>query len=155
MQYCVWTIRDQRYATAAKWIVEVASLVQPRPLDHAPPWIRGLMNYRGDLVPLVDGAILLGQDAIAPRRTARIVVLDCPAESGKSPRLGLLVEHVVGVEALDFSEPAAHPGLELADANYLGPLLSTPAGTTQLVELEHLLTPAHRELLFGRREKIS
>lgn len=82
-------------------------LAVPPQLTRVPgarPWIRGLTNVRGQLLPIIDLRQYLGSGATPPARNARIVVAnhrDIPA--------GLLVDEVLGfrrfVDAEFTSEP--------------------------------------------------
>ncbi|MGD9843404.1 MAG: chemotaxis protein CheW [Steroidobacteraceae bacterium] len=70
----------------------------------ARPWIRGLANVRGQLLPVVDLRAFLGGGAAPIGRNARILVVnnrDVPA--------GLLVDEVLGFRRFNDSEFTAQP----------------------------------------------
>ncbi|MHC5004237.1 MAG: chemotaxis protein CheW [Planctomycetota bacterium] len=143
MQVVVWTARGQRFAIDTRVVVEVVPAVDARAIPHAPAWIRGLMDYRGELLPLLDVRSLLGDGDAELRRACRIIIVRLEAH-----RIGLLVESVESVERGEVE--AAHPGLAVADAPYLGPVLRTDAGMVQLIDPERLLADEHRAILFQR-----
>lgn len=144
MHVVVFSCRGQQYAIASAAIVEVVPLVEARPITGSPVWLRGLVDYRGDLVPLLDAARLLDSDAeVNYRQSSRIVVLQVNAEGTEGRgRVGLLVEHVVGTETLDFDREAAGPGFGLSQVEFLGPVARTPGGTVQLIVPARLPTTA-------------
>ena len=153
MHVVVWTAGDVRYAIETACIVEVVPVVDVRAIPHCPPWVCGLMNYRGALTPLVDVRRLIDDHATEPRRATRIIVTELGGELGAElvgDRLALLVESLESVEHCDFADADAHPGLTLPDARYLGPVAPTTNGTLQLVDVHRLLDDEHRALLFDR-----
>jgi chemotaxis-related protein WspB len=55
--------------------VEVVPAVEWRPLPHAQDCVKGVINYRATLVPLLDFALLLGQTPRPLQRSARILIV--------------------------------------------------------------------------------
>jgi purine-binding chemotaxis protein CheW len=99
----VFRAGGERFALPLEAVREVV-LPQP-PFARVPrsgPAVRGAMNLRGRVVPVVDLAALLGL-AAPPlgERDGQVLVLD-----GERPGLGLLVGLVLGVEALAPGRPA-------------------------------------------------
>lgn len=149
MHVVVWTAGDVRYAIETACIVEVVPVVDVRAIPHCPPWVCGVMNYRGALTPLVDLRRLIDDHATERRRGTRIIVTELGADLA-GERLALLAESLEYVEHCDFADAEAHPGLTLPDARYLGPIALTTDGALQLVEVHRLLGEEHRALLFDR-----
>lgn len=87
-------------AVDLRWVREVCPLVRLRPLPAGPPWLRGLFDYHGQLLPAVDASVLLGGPEIGQSIGARILLLHGPSGSGVDTPLatfGLLVDGVDGV----------------------------------------------------------
>jgi chemotaxis signal transduction protein len=136
MHVVVWAAAGQHYAVDVGPIVEIIPLVEARPIPQTDPWIRGLINYRGRLIPLLDMASLLGNSPCPPRMACRILVVR--ARPPEETLVGLAIEQLIGVEPLDFTAAAAHPGLSAAKADYLGPVAWTEQTAVQLVYPERL-----------------
>ena len=136
MQVVVWAATGGHYAVEMERVVEIIPLVNARPVPQTAPSLRGLINYRGQLIPLLDMALLLGGAAFPARMACRILVTRVrpPDET----LLGLAVEQLIGIERLDFSAAAAHPGLPTAKADYLGPVTWAEKTAVQLVYPERL-----------------
>jgi chemotaxis-related protein WspB len=154
MQSIIWSVGSERYAIATEHVVEVVPCVSPRPLAHAMPWVKGLMNYRGRLIPLIDGTALLGQESVETRMHSRVLVLRLCENAQDGESVGLLVEQVIGVDNIDFDDDAAHPGLRLPDAEYLGPIASTKGGMVQLVAPDRMLSAEQMAVLFDRGSEL-
>lgn len=107
----------EHYALPVKDILEVAELGELTPLPGAARVFLGLRNLRGEVLPIVDLAALLGVTAGGDPK--RIVV----AQSG-TLRAGLAVESVVGVGDLQEpdtpTESAGLKGAKLVDGTLVG-----------------------------------
>lgn len=68
----------ERHAAELRWIREVATLGHITVIPGAPPGLAGAVNLRGNLVPVLDPAVLLGLAGAAPVRQgdAALVVED-------------------------------------------------------------------------------
>jgi purine-binding chemotaxis protein CheW len=71
---------EDTYALPVDAAREVVSDPRPVPLPGAPGCVRGLINVRGEIVPLLDLGILLGASPAASAGYA--VVVDAPAGRG-------------------------------------------------------------------------
>jgi purine-binding chemotaxis protein CheW len=58
-------VGEESYAVDAEHVVEVASDPSPTRVPGAPPTVVGVVNVRGEVVPLFDTAALLALDASA------------------------------------------------------------------------------------------
>ena len=152
MHVVIWTAGDDRYAIASDRIAEVVPVVQIRSLPRCPAWLCGLMDYRGALAPVVDMTLLVADRPSARHRAARILVVRLRGEL-EGEMLGLLVETLESVEDCAFEGDHTHRGVKAPDAPYLSAVGMAAGGMVQLVEVEALLGPEHRALLFDRAEK--
>ena len=76
MQALLLPVGDDLYALPVEWVREVVAAPLVTPLVTAPPVVLGLFNLRGEIVPLLDTAALLGIGNVG--RVAFAVVLRCP-----------------------------------------------------------------------------
>ena len=145
MKVLVFHIGADRYGLPLAGVSRVLPAVALKQLPLAPAYVAGLMDLHGEPVPVIDLSRLAG---LAPAQLwfdTRIILVDYPLGGGAGARLGLLAEHVTGIEQLD---PAAlrQPGID--SAPFLGQVAGSAAGMLQLVRLEQLLTGEVRALLF-------
>jgi chemotaxis-related protein WspB len=106
------------------------------------------MDLHGEPVPVIDLSRLAGLAPGQPWFDTRIILVDYPLGDGTTAGLGLLAEHVTGIEQLDAAALRA-PGID--SAAFLGQVAGGQAGMLQLVRLEQLLTPQVRAMLFANR----
>jgi purine-binding chemotaxis protein CheW len=121
------------------------------PLPGAPNFLRGAVNYRGAVVPLIDQPARFG---LAPDRVpdgaGRIMVLKMPARAGGNLTAGLAVDGVSAVRAMSPRDIAAVPPLAVGRPGLFTGLL--PSGGEQpvlLVDPGVLLDDAERDALAG------
>jgi purine-binding chemotaxis protein CheW len=81
-QFVVCGLAGQEYAIPAENVREVFRFAAVLPLPDSPPWVLGVIDVRGRVVPVVDGRRRLG----LPERTdwlrAVIVLIEHGQESG-------------------------------------------------------------------------
>ncbi len=105
MRTFVFTANGTRYALEAAWIQAVHPLVRARPIPGAPPWLAGVIDVHGELVPLVDAALLFtGQATVQRTLGARTLLIDTGiGPDAARARFALAVDRVLDVVALDAS----------------------------------------------------
>ena len=148
MKVLVFTIGADRYGLALGAIARVLPAARLRQLPLAPSCVAGLMDLHGEPVPVIDLSRLAGVTPKAVWFDTRIILVDYRHGDGVRP-LGLMAEHVLGVETID-GGALADSGV--AAAPFLGQVAATGAGMLQLVELDQLLAPEVRALLFSSCE---
>lgn len=73
VQAVLLPVGDDLYAVPIAWIKEVVVAPNLTPLVTAAPLILGLFNMRGQIVPLLDTAALLGLGSAAPAAFALVL----------------------------------------------------------------------------------
>ena len=147
MLFLLFQIRDERYCLEASRVIEVAPMVQAKPVPLAPPYVAGLINYRGAAVPVIDLATLLYGSPCRPLLSTRIILVDYESGDGSRHALGLLAEHVTETISRR-KEDFQPPGIEVEDARFLGEVVFDDEGMVRRVEVEKLLPESLRDYLF-------
>lgn len=80
---------DQEFCIDIMAIREIRGWAPVTPMPHTPPYVLGLINLRGAVIPVIDMACRLGMKPTEPSERAAIIVTDI---AGKL--VGLLVEQV-------------------------------------------------------------
>lgn len=141
MQVLLTTVANRRFALDCADAVEVLPVVDHRPAGAGPAWLLGLINVRGELLPLVDLSVIVDGHPTELRLASRIVVLRLDADlfDGLARRIGVLVPEVVGPVQRDFAAGGAHPGFNFVGASHLGPTIADGEGMVQLLRCRRLL----------------
>jgi purine-binding chemotaxis protein CheW len=104
------------YAVPIERVREILKVSQLTVLPLMPTFVRGVMNLRGAVVPVIDlGARLGGAPTILARRTC-VVIVEQRSADGASQTLGVLVDavHEVVEAAGTDIEPVPQLGTEIA-----------------------------------------
>ena len=104
MQSLRFRVGARALAVDLRWIHEVCPLVNIRPLPQAPAWLRGLFDFHGQLLPVVDASVMLGGAPVQQCVGARILLLHGPMnDEPGAPKAtyGLLVDSVEGLLQVD------------------------------------------------------
>jgi len=114
-QYVLFRLRAEEYGLPIRRVQSIIRYEEPTPVPRAPHGVEGVINLRGQVIPLVDlGLILLG-DPIEPTQASRIIVVESPLGP-----VGLAVDVVFEVASIAESEirpaPAAALGEETSEA---------------------------------------
>lgn len=139
-----------RYGLDVRDILEVAACPACLELPQAPPYVLGLLNYRGEAIPVIDiSALLTGVRANALLST-RLALARC--QHGTETKIvGLVVENAVEIIQCEENE-IQPPALSFPGAPCLGGTLPVKDGMIQCVTVARLLPTAVREMLFPAKE---
>jgi chemotaxis-related protein WspB len=140
-------IGGERYGLAARDIEAIASLPRFRELPHAPYYVLGLFEHRGELVPAIDLSALAGRGPSRSLMSTRVILVRFADASGSTHLLGLVAEQVTDTMAVTPAEAQPSP-VRIQDAAYLGDLFAGEEGLLQVVKVEELLPPEVQVLLF-------
>lgn len=99
-------LAEQEYSVDIMSVREIRGWTRATPLPHAPAFVRGVINLRGTVLPVVDLSIRLGMAPVAGDARNVIIVVQVGTQSA-----GLLVDAVSDILALPRSELQAPPDL--------------------------------------------
>jgi len=131
----VFRVGRQEFGIDAMRVREIRGQTQATALPRAPPYIRGVINLRGAVLPIVDLALRLGLPGPAPSARNVIIVVQIAEQ-----QVGLLVDAVSDIlTAFDADlQPAPEVASELVRVFVRG-LLPVGARMISLMSLEQVL----------------
>ncbi len=106
--YLTFGIGDDAYAVPIPRVREVLRYPRVTKVPETPPWIRGVMNLRGSVVPVVDLGAKFGLGPSQVTRTTCVVVLEVDL-AGQAVVMGIMTDRVNKVVALGSSEVEPPP----------------------------------------------
>jgi len=74
-QYLTFALGDEEYGVEILKVQEIRGYSAITPIPNTPPWIKGVMNLRGTIVPVVDLRAKLGMDAAEYNAFTVIIVV--------------------------------------------------------------------------------
>ncbi|PTL83121.1 chemotaxis protein CheW [Vitiosangium sp. GDMCC 1.1324] len=106
-QYLSFIIAGEEYALGILQVKEIIEYDTVTRIPGSPPWVRGVFNLRGSVVPVVDLAVKLGMTPASLTRWSCIVVVEVSL-GGERIVLGLLTDaigQVIDLESGDVVPP--------------------------------------------------
>ncbi|QTO20585.1 chemotaxis protein CheW [Burkholderia seminalis] len=107
--FVAFVLGDDEYGIDIMSVREIRPYVEPTSAADAPPFVKGTINLRGLVMPIVDLRMTFSLDPISDTVPTAIIVLD-----GAEQAIGLIVDSVSGVVDIDLS--ARRPAPEVGTA---------------------------------------
>ena len=95
-------LQDELFAVEAGSVREILDLVPITEVPNASPFVSGLINVRGRVVPLADLRVMFGMDRPEPDQDTRIVVMEVDID-GEPTVAGILADKVHDVTDIEAS----------------------------------------------------
>ncbi|MGZ3457816.1 MAG: chemotaxis protein CheW [Archangium sp.] len=132
----LFTLEGQRYALSTEDVRELARAVRLTPLPRAPAVVEGLLNLRGELLPVLDMRRRFRLPARPLSASDHLVV----AQAGPR-RVVLRVDRAEGLLCVEPGLLDSTPG-ELPGVGYVAGALKLPDGLVLLHDLHTFLSEA-------------
>src|SRR5688572_27532649 len=130
-------------------VLNVREIIRPldiSPVPRAPAEFLGVINLRGKIVPVIDLRIKFGLEFTGRTERACIVVVQTESRGGSHTLIGLLVDEVQEVTALNAADIEDAPRFGAAiETTFIRGLAKTKGGVTILLDLERLLGQSRTE----------
>lgn len=107
MQYLTFQLAGEEYALGILRVREIIQWQEVTRVPTAPAPIRGVLNLRGSVVPVVDLGIRFGLGATEPTRRTCIVIVEVEREEGGQTVMGIVADAVSQV--MDLGEGDIEP----------------------------------------------
>jgi purine-binding chemotaxis protein CheW len=101
--YLSFIICDELFAVNVSKVLEVLQNQHITRVPNAPNYIRGIINFRGEVVPVFESRIKFSLPSRNDEATFAIIVLDLSKE-GEIFRIGAIVDRVKDVISIDDAE---------------------------------------------------
>lgn len=109
--YVVFTLGCEKYAVNASAVKEIdqTNELSINIVPMVPAYVEGIINLRGDVVPVLDPKKKFGLESVAVRKKQRIIILTL-----KTYLLGMLVDSVFGAINI-LEDEICHPTDEMRE----------------------------------------
>ena len=108
-QYLTFFLADEEYAVGIQRVKEIIEYTAITKVLKVPMWIRGVINLRGNVVPVVDLAVRFGMEERTITKTTCIVIVEVQQEAERAV-MGVIadaVNQVIDFAPKDIEEPPA------------------------------------------------
>ncbi|MBN2673578.1 MAG: purine-binding chemotaxis protein CheW, partial [Deltaproteobacteria bacterium] len=120
-KYMTFKLADEEYGFEILNVREIIGMMDITRVPKTPDYIRGVINLRGKVHPVVDLRLKFGMPETIPTEQTVIIVVQCQAATG-SCTMGILVDEVLevlNVEAKDIEPPPKLGGMETESHDFI------------------------------------
>ena len=146
-EFLTFRLGEEEYGIDILRVQEIRSYEQPTRIANAPAFIKGVVNLRGVIVPIVDLRMKLGCDSAEYNTFTVVIVLNV-----KGRVVGAVVDSVSDV--LELSRDTIKPAPEMSsavDAGFITGIGAVKNGDTErmliLMDIESLMASAEMGLI--------
>lgn len=121
-------------------VLEIIRYVTPTPVPQTPPWVGGVMNLRGRVIPVIDLAVKFSEPASVPDEWTCIVLVEVDL-NGETTTLGLvtaLVSEIHDLQPGDLQPPPS-VGTQIR-VEFLQGLFKLEQGFALALDLDRVLS---------------
>jgi purine-binding chemotaxis protein CheW len=138
-RYLTIALGNESYGIAVLKVREIIRLQKITPVPQMPPSIKGVINLRGRVIPVVDLRIKFGFTAVDDERTCIVVVQIMPA-TGIPLSLGIVVDRVEEVLNLTGDQIAPTPEFGASiDTSYILGMAKAKGDVQTLLDIDRVV----------------
>jgi purine-binding chemotaxis protein CheW len=140
-KYLTITLDNESYGLAVMKVREIIRMQKITPVPQVPDFVKGVINLRGRVIPVIDLRVKFGLKAEFDERTC-IVVVQVDLAQTKPIQMGLIVDSVDEVlnVAADMIEPTPDFGTVI-DTSYLLGMVKAKGQVKTLLDIDRVVAP--------------
>jgi len=134
-QFVAFTIGEQNYCVDIMSVREIRAWTGATPLPNTADYVRGVINLRGSIVPIVDLRIRFGLGETEPTKSHVVVIVAIEDRLN-----GLLVDSVSDILSVSADDIAAIPETDVGSrVRYLDGLITEEDRMVALIALDRVI----------------
>lgn len=140
-KYLTVVLESEAYAIGVLKVREIIRMQKVTPVPQMPDFVKGVINLRGRVIPIVDLRIKFGLKAELAERTC-IVVVQVQLAPEQTVQMGLIVDSVEEVVTLQAEEiePTPEFGARIDTAYLLG-MAKVKGAVKTLLDIDRVVAP--------------
>src|SRR5215510_5174758 len=140
-QFISFAIGDDQYGVDIMAVREIKGWSQITRLPRQPDYMRGVLNLRGVMVPIIDLRCRFGQGMTEATPLHVVIVVQIG-----SSHVGLLADRVLDIVGCDASQVQPVPRIAQGSrVDFLSGLVTIETGMIALIDLSHILSASVAE----------
>ena len=140
-KYLTVALENESYGVAVLKVREIIRMQKITPVPQMPEFVKGVINLRGRVIPIIDLRVKFGLKAICADRTC-IVVVQVKLPTSQLVQMGLIVYSVEEVVNLNGTEIEATPdfGTKI-DTGYILGMAKIKGSVKTLLDIDRVVSP--------------
>lgn len=140
-QYLSFTLGDEDYGIDILKVQEIRGWEEVRPLPETPDYVKGVLDLRGSIVPIIDMRLRFNLAKAEYTATTVTIILNTQVK-GRSYVIGIVVDGVSDVLDMKGQDIKEAPSLgKKIDTRYLLGMVSRDKHVVLLLDADNLLDP--------------
>ncbi|OGJ87285.1 MAG: chemotaxis protein CheW [Candidatus Raymondbacteria bacterium RifOxyA12_full_50_37] len=139
-KYLTFRLEDEEYGLEILKVREIIGLMDITHIPRTPDWVRGVINLRGKVIPVVDTRLKFGMKALEDTVETCIIVVEVK-KAGEALEMGILVDAVS--EVLDITAQEIEDTPEFGaglDTQFILGMAKAKGGVKILLDIDKVLT---------------
>lgn len=139
-RYLNFSLDRESYCMEILKVRELMGMADITPLPQTPEFIRGVINLRGQIIPIIDLRLKFGLDFLEYQKRTSIIVVEVEIE-GERMLMGLVVDSIQEVIAIPEEKIKVIPYINTrVRAEYIRGVADTPDGMKIVLDVHKILT---------------
>jgi purine-binding chemotaxis protein CheW len=139
-QYLTFSIADEEFAVEIPWVREIIEYDTLTRIPGTPPFVRGVFNLRGEVLPVIDLAVKFGFPVSAVTSRTCIIVVDVDP-LGERSAMGVIADAVSEVIELTPDQMEEPPDFGTSiRLDFLKAMVKTEKKFTLLLDINRVLS---------------
>lgn len=149
-KYMAFKLAQEEYALEILKVREIIGLMQITHVPRTEPHIRGVINLRGRIIPVLDLRLRFGMDSAEPTDQTVIIVVQC-RRGHEETTMGLLVDEVLEVLSIDAEDIAPQPtfGDGSVDTGFIMGIGKVDSRVVFLLDIDFIISGESSATEFG------
>jgi purine-binding chemotaxis protein CheW len=139
-QYLTFIMDNEEYGVDILAVKEIRNWDSATPIPRAPPHVRGVINLRGTIIPIIDLRQCFGMAAIEYGPLTVVLVLQVTTPGKDSREVGIVVDAVSDVYSLDSADIKPAPQMsDQLNTSFIRGLVTIKEHMVILLDIDNLL----------------
>lgn len=108
-KFLTFCLGEEHYGIPILRVREIIGLIPITTLPQTPSYVRGVMNLRGRIIPVIDLRSRFGLPEIEPTKETCIIIVDANDGAGEQSLTGVIVDTVREVQDIPASSMSPKP----------------------------------------------
>ncbi len=138
--FIIFKLKNEYFAINVKKVIRILEMQKITEVPESPIYMKGVINIRGDILPVLDSRIKFGMGEVEITMTTCILVLKIIGSNNKIIKIGILVDNVD--EVIQITEQNILPPPNIGEAyksKYIIGMYNDDKKLIMLLDIDKLL----------------
>ena len=139
-KYLTFNLSDEQYGVEILKVREIIGLMEITKVPRTPDFVRGVINLRGKVIPVIDLRTKFGMDNVQDTDQTCIVVVDIE-QAANAIQMGVIVDSVSEVLDIELDSIEDTPSFgTVVSTDFIKGIAKTKGGVKILLNIEKVLS---------------